>query len=196
MIRLKKGFLAENGPRDEEGCDIKRVKALFLMVSMIFVMGTTALAAEENITTGLGEHAIDVKAKYDEKVTSPAVYSVDIVWGEMEFTYVVGGINQWNPNTHEYQENITHEWIAKGNTVTISNHSNDDITALFSFHNKNEYDSISGSFSTEKIVLPSAVGKALDSIELTKSVKLILSGSINNSITNFVNVGAISIAIN
>ena len=58
------------------------------------------------------------------------VVSVDINWGAMEFTYNKG---TWDPVNHEYVNSTGEAWTAEGNTITVTNHSNVDVTASFEF---------------------------------------------------------------
>lgn len=54
------------------------------------------------------------------------VYAVDIEWGSLEFTYSTT-YNGWNKTTHEY-DNVTGNWDTASKTITVTNHSNKDVT--------------------------------------------------------------------
>ena len=55
------------------------------------------------------------------------VYAVDIEWGSLEFTYSTT-YNGWNKTTHEYETSYG-EWTAETTkTITVTNHSNKDVT--------------------------------------------------------------------
>lgn len=42
----------------------------------------------------------------------------------MEFTYNMSGTKTWNAKTHEYDIDTKCEWSAKGNDISVTNHSN------------------------------------------------------------------------
>ena len=58
------------------------------------------------------------------------IISVDISWGEMSFTYTDG---DWNSTTHTYGEG---KWTADnegGDTITVSNSGNTEVTVAFTY---------------------------------------------------------------
>ena len=77
---------------------MKKVLAITLTMAMLFTM--TAMA--ENISSSSGTASVDVKGSYVQGVASDAIYSVDIVWGDMNFTYTDAAQGTWNPATHDY----------------------------------------------------------------------------------------------
>ncbi len=125
---------------------MKKTISVIFSVLLAFSLNTVAFAAPGS-ANGLGEtqQNIDVNATYSASVSTPDVVSVDISWGAMEFTYSVGGTNNWNPGTHSYTENTTGSWTANGNTLTVTNHSNVAINASLSF--TPSVNGIRGSFS-------------------------------------------------
>ncbi len=73
-------------------------------------------------------------------VDSPTVFSVDIEWGSMEFTYSSG---DWDPETHSYGNQ---KWNCDdgSNRVTVINNGLEDINAAFSYAKASGYEHISG----------------------------------------------------
>ena len=63
------------------------------------------------------------------------VISVNISWGAMEFIYTPTGTGTWDPNTHTYGDGAEAGWTPGdgSNSITVTNHSNVDITAEFDF---------------------------------------------------------------
>ena len=63
------------------------------------------------------------------------VISVNISWGAMEFIYTPTGTGTWDPNTHTYGNGAEAGWTPGdgSNSITVTNHSNVDITAGFDF---------------------------------------------------------------
>src|SRR5699024_1465343 len=88
-------------------------------------MSTTALAAGNVDGAGVGsQDPIDVTAKYNDGVTEPAVYSVDLAWEHMTFTYNESGTRTWNPDTHTYTDTTSAGWDKTTATIQMTNHSN------------------------------------------------------------------------
>ena len=103
--------------------------ASLLTCSMVMAMTSTVYASEGSSNVGTGDQTIDVSAKYSDNTESPIVYNVELTWEAMEFTYAVGGTNVWNPDTHEYESDVSANWIANGNKLTLTNHSNAEVNA-------------------------------------------------------------------
>ena len=174
---------------------MKKVLAIALAASMTMAMGTTAFAAKGTSNIGIGDQTIDVEAKYSGSIERPTVYSVDMTWGAMEFTYAVGGTNTWNPDTHKYEDNTTAQWLASGNTVSVTNHSNAAVKASFAFTAADELNTVQGTFDTAAVTLPSAEGKVVDAAELTGTAALTLDGTLDSTVTDFTKIGTITVTV-
>ena len=104
---------------------MKRIIAAALALTMTLGMSTTALAAGNVDGAGVGsQDPIDVTAKYNDGVTEPAVYSVDLAWEDMTFTYNESGTRTWNPDTHTYTDTTSAGWDKTTATIQMTNHSN------------------------------------------------------------------------
>ena len=172
---------------------MKKFVFILLTLALVLVMSTTAFA--ETIENNPGSQDIDVSAKYVDSVSAPTKYSVDVTWGAMEFTYTVSGTKTWNPETHTYTANTQPAWTASGNTITVTNHSNTDITASFAFSALTAYNTVTGSFSSTSLTLPTAEGKAVNDAVLTGKTSLTLGGTLASDITVFTNVGTVIVTI-
>ena len=73
---------------------MRKFFAIFLVVCLIWGIGVTALATEHMAQAGSKE--IEVTAKSVSTISTPIVYSVDIDWGNMNFTYTQQNTNKWN----------------------------------------------------------------------------------------------------
>ena len=109
---------------------MKKIGALILTAAMITGMSVTAFAAD-GITSG-GTDSAEVKGTYSSEATV-TVYSVDIAWEGLSFTYNGAFEGNWNPETHEYEDAASAGWAAGNGTITVTNHSNTDITATPSY---------------------------------------------------------------
>ena len=167
---------------------MKRIFALILTLALaLSVTAVPAYAAESKIDNNNPSATHDVKATYNADSSGTTVYSVTITWGEMEFYYDVGA---WNPATHENDAN----WRAVGNTVTVTNHSNADVTAKLSYTAKEKYAGvIGGSFDKDTLELVSAVGKDVNDAD-TKSAALTLDGVLDSA-ANDTTVGTITVTL-
>ena len=77
----------------------KNVFSIMLCLVLLLSMSTTAYATE-TITGGTSATVTGTIESLEEAAT---VYSVEIKWGSLEFTYEVP--NQvWNPDTHQYED--------------------------------------------------------------------------------------------
>ncbi|MCL2487959.1 MAG: hypothetical protein FWE80_04680, partial [Oscillospiraceae bacterium] len=122
---------------------------------------------------------IDVTAKYEGAITTPMVYSVDLSWGAMEFTYNASGTKDWQPGSHSYIENLTtSSWSASGNTITVTNHSNAAVDADFAYSSESGYAAVTGSFNRDSFTLPTAEGTAFSAAP-NNSATLTLAGTLS-----------------
>lgn len=127
---------------------MKKLLSVLTIIAMTAAVSASALAAEtDRITSDGGSASATVKGIYAEGEKADIVYSVDVSWGEMEFTYSVGGTKVWDKKNHTYSvRNATSGWSESGNTVRVTNHSNADIRAVFSFEAEGER-TLSGEFT-------------------------------------------------
>lgn len=174
---------------------MKKAASLILVSAAVLALGTTAFAEEGSAVISQGDQEIDVEAKYESSVETPTVYSVDVAWGAMRFTYAASGTKDWNADSHTYTDNIEAGWTAEGNIVRVTNHSNAQVTASFAFEALDDYPGLSGNFDNTSLVLPSAENKAVEAGELTGETVLELEGALGGSITEFTKVGTITVVI-
>lgn len=169
---------------------MKKIAALILVIAMLMAMSTTAFAA--TITTG--DQTIDVEAKYQDNTSSAPVYSVDITWGAMQFTYTESGSMTWNPNDHTYTDSTTASWSASGNTVTVVNHSNANVTASFAFEVLDAYNTVTGKFDVASKTLKAGEVDSYDTADKVTTT-LTLGGSLAETVTGFTKIGKITVTI-
>lgn len=99
---------------------MKKTLSIILALALILSLSTTVLAAESQ--------SQDVTAKYEKTENEEAIYNVDIAWGDLTFTYSEHTEKTWNPDTHTYDENVTGGWDKTEASVTVTNHSNVEVT--------------------------------------------------------------------
>ena len=132
---------------------MKKIVSLILALAMVMSLSVTAFAAE-GVTNG-GTDTSDVKGTYSSTATV-TVYSVDIAWEGLSFTYNGAFEGNWNPETHEYEDATAAGWAAGNGTITVTNHSNTAITATPSYTAKNGYETAGVSFSTSALNVATA----------------------------------------
>jgi len=76
-----------------------------------------------NVSEENGSDEKDVWVNYEDGTIVDAVYSVDVVWMDITFTYSAGQV-QWNPEDHEYNAvGGDAGWIDSTGEIIVTNHS-------------------------------------------------------------------------
>lgn len=149
--------------------------------------------ADQQLTAPDQQATIDVKAQYVDNVKTPTVYSVDISWGAMDFTYTETGTREWNPADHTYSDEATGSWKAEGNTITVTNHSNAEVTADFAFQPAEGISGLTGKFSVPQESLAAGEVDHYNEAESVQS-SLTLEGSYTEK-TEMTTVGSVTVTI-
>lgn len=121
-----------------------------LSFTMAFAMSVTALAADATITSSGGSATTNVTGKYVPGKNS-TVYSVDITWSDLTFTYEAASNGVWNPGTHTYSGAREAGWETKTGKITVTNHSNAGISAKPAYQANEEYKSATIAFSGDDL---------------------------------------------
>lgn len=170
----------------------KRLTAILVITMMAIPFN--AFAAEDTITSQNDSRNIDVHAKYVDGTSSPDVYSVDVTWGAMEFTYSASGVRLWNPSTHQYTDVPSSSWSASGNTVTVTNHSNRNVNTDFTYTKAPGFNDVSGAFSVDTHTLSAGVIGDVAGADSVTTI-LTLSGALADSVTSFTKVGSVTVTL-
>lgn len=175
---------------------MKQIFTLALTFLLVFSLVTvTAFAADATINAAGGTATKPVTASYRSGAGGGTVYSVDITWGSMAFTYSEGSGSTWNPATHTYSSGGEGGWSNSGNTVTVTNHSNAQVTANLAYDSEQGYEGISGNFNKSTMNLATAVNTPFASAP-TDTAALTLSGTLASTLTDPTTVGTITVTIN
>jgi len=122
---------------------MKKIVCMLLVVVMMFALAISAGAAV-NSNTGSGTEEGVVKITVVSQNNTTKVYSVDIAWDSLIFTYS-NGSGTWQPGDHSYAQS-GQGWVADtGNgqvkvgdnivsEVTVTNHSNANIWYTASYN--------------------------------------------------------------
>ena len=178
---------------------MKKKTALVLTLAMVFSLAPLSAYAD-TISAAGGTASHDVTATYRADSSGGAggkVYSVDITWGDMAFTYTAAaGI--WDPTTHKTTGAEGGAWTVDkegGNTITVTNHSNADVTAVFNYAAAEGFTGISGSFDKESLALKTAVGTEVANAP-TGTAALTLTGALGSDTTANTTIGTITVTLN
>ena len=174
---------------------MKKVLTIILSLALLSMASVTAFAASP-ITANGGSDSADVKGTYVAGGTAATVYSVDITWGSMEFTYTDASQGTWNPENHQYDGAVAANWscAADANKITVKNHSNAAVNAQFSYASESGYNGINGTFSKNTLNLNSAVGTEASSAP-SGSVTLSLSGALSSDTAADTKIGTVTVTL-
>ena len=180
---------------------MKKKLALVLTLAMVFSLAPLSAYADtkNTITTANGTATHDVTATYVAGSSGGAgtpVYSVDIVWGDMAFTYTEeAGV--WDPATHQTTGAGGGIWKATtpdGNKIKVTNHSNTAVTATFSYTPAASYEDITGSFDKTTLDLATAVDTLVSNAP-SDSAALTLTGALASSTPANTTIGTITVTL-
>ncbi len=154
---------------------MKKLAVTAMALMMTFSAGVPAYAAG---TIGVSNNSADIQATYqDGEITTETVYSVDVNWGSLEYTYNPNATKTWNPDTLKYEiSNGTPSWTCESgaNEIKVTNNSNTAISAKLAYQQTNN--SVKGTFDNAKISLKSAEGTSVNDAPSGTAV-LSLSGN-------------------
>lgn len=174
---------------------MKKLLTVILVMALAMSLAVTAAAIAPN-----GNDSGDVKANYVADHTQ-TVYSVDISWGSMEFTYDAGSKGTWVAGEHKYQDGTA---VAAGwkfnegaNVITITNHSNTAVKATAVF-TKNA--SLAAALKDVSVTLSDGGVVNLLSAETNNkaevgTVSVQVSGEVSGEFTNSTVLGTIQVTI-
>lgn len=178
---------------------MKKKTALVLTLAMVFSLAPLSVYADAITEVG-GTASHDVKATYragSSGGTGGTVYSVDITWGDMAFTYTAeAGI--WDPATHKTTGAEGVVWTVDkdgGNTITVTNHSNTGVTAAFSYAAADGFTGINGTFDNASLNLESAVGTTVEAAPKA-TTSLSLDGALGSTTADNTKIGTITVTLN
>ena len=136
---------------------MKKLISLLLALAMVMSLSVTVFAAEGDVTGAkAGEYSANVTGSYVPGIESTGtVFSVDISWTAMSFTYHAEQAPVWDATNHKYSESTPAKWEGEG-TITVTNHSNAKITAVPAYTPGAGYESANMNFGTDELKIASA----------------------------------------
>lgn len=175
---------------------MKKLISLVLALALVLSLGMTAFAA--NVDTEGGTASTEVVANYSAGTAGGTVFSVDIEWSGMSFTYNGKSEPVWDPTTHTYSGADKEEGWAESNAlITITNHSNAFIEAVPSYQKASGYESVSMTFSTRKCYVGSAdngLGSNGAGQAVSETISVTPTGTLPEGTTDAV-IGTVTVTI-
>ncbi len=157
---------------------MKKIAATALTLTMALAMSTPVYATGNTNDILSFKYSTPIAATYEEGVTTTdTVYSVDVEWGKLEYTYHSNATEEWDPSTLKYVVSEgTPSWDCEdgADKIKVTNHSNAAISANFAYEQKNA--DVNGTFDQTKINLKSAEETEVDGAP-TGTATLALSGN-------------------
>lgn len=116
-----------------------RIVTVLLILVMLFSLSITAFAAES--MTGTNDtSSTDVHGTYIAGTSGGTVFSVDISWTDMNFTYYGASSPVWDPVTHTYSgEEREAGWADSNAYIEVTNHSNTHINVNLSYSANDDF---------------------------------------------------------
>lgn len=167
---------------------MKKIIAATLALTLSMSMGNLVYAVEDK--------SADIKATYQAgKENTDTVYSVDVKWGSLEYTYSSGVTKSWDPTTLKYKEaSGTSSWTCQdgADQITVTNNSNADITASLAYDKTDS--NITGTFTNSKIGLKSAEGTNVGESP-SETTTLSLEGALSDTKAEKKEIGNVTVTI-
>ena len=170
--------------------NMKKITTLLAAAALTCTMGTTAFA-EDGVNTG--DYTADVKGTYQAGGSGNVVYSVDIAWTDMSFTYTGAGEGTWDPETHQYSGSSEGAWAASDDSITVTNHSNAAVKATASYQAETGYETTTMTFDNNGATVATAVGTEVASAP-SATITVTPGGTLAES-ANGGKIGTITVSI-
>lgn len=172
---------------------MKKMKKFAVVALALMLMATQLVLASAE---GLGNRTQDVKAKYSGGTAEPEVYSVDVTWGKMEFTYTDASKGTWNPENHSYDGAVAAAWSCEdgANEVTVTNHSNAEVNFAFTAQAAAGFEAIALNFDTSRAMLASAVNTTYAAAP-AHTITVTPSGALTEDTTAGTVIGTITVTL-
>ena len=157
------------------------------------IPATSFTIQSEQSGDGTGSYSAEVKGTYQPGGSGAVVYSVDIAWTDMNFTYTGAGEGTWNPETHQYSGSSEGAWTASNDSITVTNHSNAPVTATASYAADPDYGSTTMTFDNNGATVATAEGTEVASAP-SATITVTPGGTLAES-ANGGKIGTITVSI-
>ena len=179
---------------------MRKLFAIGIAAALALSTGVAVFAESSEKTIGGNEsQSINVIAKRTDTTENNVVYSVDMKWDDMTFTYHEKSTRVWNPTDHTYSEKIIGGWDKNTADILVTNHSNADVEYTLSCEVDSKYSDFYLGTSKDSMLgsttgtLKTAENTAVDNAP-SKQLTIYPGGSLPAG-TNDANVATLTITI-
>lgn len=172
---------------------MKKSAIALMGLACTLAISSSAFAATITDVNSGNTSTQNVTGQYKTNGAASTVYSVDVAWDSMAFTYTVASEGTWNPTTHQYDRASEGQWSGNGN-VKVTNHSNAKVNVAVAYAAERGYEGISGGFSNGSFQLATAEGTEVGSAP-NQTVTLTLSGKLDKSVNTSTKLGTATVTI-
>ena len=174
---------------------MRKLFAIGIAAALALSTGVAVFAESSEKTIGGNEsQSINVIAKRTDTTENNVVYSVDMKWDDMTFTYHEKSTRVWNPTDHTYSEKITGEWDKNTADILVTNHSNAGVKVGFVYQTAGNTD-LTGTLDVTESTLKAGVENDYEHADNVIS-KLTLSGKPNETVSEAGSkIGTITITV-
>ena len=141
---------------------MKKLSTILALALVVALFASFAVSAEVEHSTiaELGSVSKEVEFEFiAESIDESIVYSVDVAWTDLSFTYNEGKLS-WSPEDHDYTKaDPKADWSDDEGFVTVTNHSNAKVAVTVSFDDANANDTVDIEVTNGSFTLESAVDK-------------------------------------
>lgn len=171
---------------------VTKALAVLLCLCTLLALGVTAASAAAVESAGA-----DVAVVVTPTPGPIIVYSIDITFGSMVFTYTTAAEGTWNPDTHTYDGTTSASWSCNegANLITVENHSNAAVDVNIAYAAAEGFSGVNGTLTNPTFTLPSAVGKAVEAPELVSTATLTLAGDVDVNTEDNTVVGHLTVSV-
>lgn len=164
---------------------MKKIVAAAASLTLACALATSAFA-ESPVTSIPGSDSATVYGTYQAGGSGDVVYSVDIAWEAMNFTYTAAGQGTWNPQDHQYDGGSQASWSGTS-SITVTNHSNAAVKATASYEADTGFESADMTFGDSN---GSTIATAVDT-EVASAPSATITVTPTGSLPEFANGGKI-----
>ena len=144
-------------------------KLLLCLLSLLILASLTVPAFAGSYTTVPKSEEGYVYVRVNS--TKPTTYKIDIVWGDMNFTYDFGTL-VWDVNSHTYSAPNATGWVNNktSSNITVTNHSNAAVNVTASMTNLTTVNGVSANLTNSTFMLGSAESGSATNGQVTVNI--------------------------